>query len=133
MEQVQRSTVTLAQCGFHSIKTLEYRLREYYVDPVYYDPPPNTKRPGRHQQKQQQQQQQEDNNDDTEGNNIDENEPDIVENVPDEAIKKDKEDSNSGDQGRKRKRLLCARPFATMKGHSAFLTFATAGNNKKGG
>ena len=32
--------------------------------------------------------------------------------------------------GKKRKcnKILCARPFAQMRGHSAFLTFATAGN-----
>ena len=28
----------------------------------------------------------------------------------------------------KKRKLLCARPFGTMRGHTAFLTFATAGN-----
>ena len=29
----------------------------------------------------------------------------------------------------KRRKLLCARPFPNMRGHTAFLTFAHAGNN----
>jgi hypothetical protein len=31
----------------------------------------------------------------------------------------------------KRKKMLVARPFGTMKGHTAFLTFASAGNKKQ--
>jgi hypothetical protein len=30
----------------------------------------------------------------------------------------------------KRKKMLVARPFGTMKGHTAFLTFASAGNKR---
>mmetsp|Transcript_4152 Transcript_4152/g.6271 ORF Transcript_4152/g.6271 Transcript_4152/m.6271 type:complete len:90 (-) Transcript_4152:19-288(-) len=29
---------------------------------------------------------------------------------------------------RKNNKILCARPFSQMRGHTAFLTFATAGN-----
>ena len=31
----------------------------------------------------------------------------------------------------KRKKLLVARPFGAMRGHTAFLTFATAGNKRQ--
>ena len=60
----------------------------------------------------------------------------MVENKQDAAGREDnKVDSGNGGTllGRKWKRVLCARPFATVKGHSAFLTFATAGNLKKEG
>jgi hypothetical protein len=36
--------------------------------------------------------------------------------------------------GKKRKvtnKILCARPFSQMRGHTAYLTFATAGNAKR--
>lgn len=119
VEQVQRSIAALNQCGFHSIKTLEYRLREHYVDPVYYDPPPSDKRPGR-----------QDNEENTNGETQRDTNVQEVESERDGGGDAAKE--HDGSQGRKRKRVLCARPFATMKGHSAFLTFATAGN-KEGG
>ena len=38
-----------------------------------------------------------------------------------------KKRSNDSVKGPSRK-ILCARPFAHMRGHTAFLTFATAGN-----
>jgi hypothetical protein len=41
------------------------------------------------------------------------------------SSKKRKTDSSNGSPTRK---IRCARPFAQMRGHSAFLTFATAGN-----
>ena len=49
--------------------------------------------------------------------------------------KKSKQESNNGEErlpvNKKRKpskKLLCARPFHLIKGHSVSLTFATAGN-----
>jgi tRNA (adenine57-N1/adenine58-N1)-methyltransferase len=130
VEQVERSIRALQSCGFHSVKTMEYRLREHYVDPVFYDPPPTDKRPGRRQEQEQQEQQEQQ-------NHVPEQEEQEVTQtavVPNEQGANDDENETGGDvssQGRKRKRVLCARPFATMKGHSAFLTFATAGNGPK--
>ncbi len=37
----------------------------------------------------------------------------------------------SADSVLKRKKVLVARPFGTMRGHTAFLTFATAGNQEQ--
>ena len=36
--------------------------------------------------------------------------------------------TGGGKRRRTKKKMLCARPFAQMRGHTAFLTFATAGN-----
>ena len=38
---------------------------------------------------------------------------------------------NSSSTAVKRKKVLVARPFGTMRGHTAFLTFATAGNKRQ--
>jgi tRNA (adenine57-N1/adenine58-N1)-methyltransferase catalytic subunit len=46
MEQAQRCIAALNQKGLHSIRTLEFRLREHYVDEVDLWPPPKEKRPG---------------------------------------------------------------------------------------
>ena len=35
----------LRECGFHSIKTMEARLREYYVDDVELESPPKARLP----------------------------------------------------------------------------------------
>ena len=40
----------------------------------------------------------------------------------------DDDDGSDGNAEKPSKKMLCARPFASMRGHSAFLTFATAGN-----
>jgi tRNA (adenine57-N1/adenine58-N1)-methyltransferase len=125
VEQVQRSIHALRSCGFHSIKTMEYRLREHYVDPVYYDPPPSDKRPGRQDNNHAQEQE---TNEDTD---VNEQEAKIDANEQEANEEKEADNGDDESQGRKRKRVLCARPFATMKGHSAFLTFATAGNGPK--
>jgi hypothetical protein len=39
--------------------------------------------------------------------------------------------ASGGTSAPKRKKLLVARPFGMMRGHTAFLTFATAGNKKQ--
>jgi tRNA (adenine57-N1/adenine58-N1)-methyltransferase len=135
VEQVQRTIQALTCCGFHSIKTMEYRLREYYVDPVYYEPPPADKRPGRQDNSNNatttaaQEQTQENDND---VQKVADEKPELL--SSEREAKEENEPAKEEDvplAGKKRKRALCARPFATMKGHSAFLTFATAGNGPR--
>ena len=101
------------------MRTVEARLKEYYVDEVDVEAPPT----------------------------------DLPTILTEEALSLEKERCVNGgvlpakpkaerntvpaltsgtkeENGKKRKatKLLCARPFAQMRGHSAFLTFATAGN-----
>uniref|UniRef100_A0A7S1ZKV0 tRNA (adenine(58)-N(1))-methyltransferase n=1 Tax=Ditylum brightwellii TaxID=49249 RepID=A0A7S1ZKV0_9STRA len=44
VEQTQRAVRALSEHGFHSIRTMEVRLREYYVDEVNLEDPPSEKR-----------------------------------------------------------------------------------------
>jgi tRNA (adenine57-N1/adenine58-N1)-methyltransferase len=116
MEQTQRTVVALKQCGFHSIQTVEARLKEYYVDEIELEAPP-TDLP-------------------------------VIPTEEDSSLQKercvtggvleknDEQDVNNGVGDEEmvenvtKKRKICARPFAQMRGHTAFLTFATAGNYK---
>jgi tRNA (adenine57-N1/adenine58-N1)-methyltransferase catalytic subunit len=138
VEQTQKTIQALEASGFHSIKTLEYRLLEHYVDEVAYESPPRSKRPR------------------LPPHNVnsynqpvepivgvaDEGDNGMVGEDADEAIETDATgtelpesaaDPTSGDcneQGvlgdnKPVKKVLVARPFVTMRGHSAFLTFAT--------
>ena len=43
VEQAQRCIVALGECGFHSIKAIEVRLRENYVDEVELEMPPTNR------------------------------------------------------------------------------------------
>lgn len=43
IEQVQKTVKALQEHGFHSIRTMEVRLREHYVDDVELDSPPSAK------------------------------------------------------------------------------------------
>lgn len=115
MEQTQRTVVALKQYGFHSVQTVEARLKEYFVDEISMEDPP-TELPA----------------------------------VPtEEIVEKEKERHVAGgvvkqeSEGKPeaadvvdeptheaKKRKLCARPFSQMRGHTAFLTFATAGSYK---
>jgi tRNA (adenine57-N1/adenine58-N1)-methyltransferase len=45
VEQTQRCVTALRESGFHSIKTIEARLREYYVDDVELECPPKGRLP----------------------------------------------------------------------------------------
>ncbi len=119
MEQTQRTVAALKENGFHSLRTVEARLKEYYVNEYEMEAPPT----------------------------------DLQEVPTEEAVSLEKERQVGGTQktkesedkpvaeikvsGKKRsnesakgpsRKILCARPFATMRGHTAFLTFATAGN-----
>ena len=172
MEQTQRTVVAMRKAGFHSLKTMEFRIRENYVDEIEYELPPKEKRPrvepnttflaSTH------------NNiastatgavsggedtgaeADNEKSEISETEADqlslatagTAEDMADAAVAESGSNvaavatgkvTPSGttassaltatvNGGGKRKKILVARPFVNMRGHTAFLTFATAGN-----
>jgi tRNA (adenine57-N1/adenine58-N1)-methyltransferase len=151
VEQTQRTVSALEQAGFHSIKTMEYRLQEHYVDEYESIPPPYEKlrRPQSHNISVY---------DPNNGENNDDDDDDDEPSTPaisnkiqkesattsnhDRTVLLDVADSNNNinnndddndnitKDSRKRKRnrtIVVARPFVTMRGHTAFLTFATAG------
>ena len=120
MEQTQKTVAALKQNGFHSLRTVEARLKEYYVDECEMEKPPTDildipteesvslekeRQVGGTQKTK-------------------ENEANTAEDTKANNSKKRSNNAIS-DQSRK---ILCARPFAHMRGHTAFLTFATAGN-----
>jgi tRNA (adenine57-N1/adenine58-N1)-methyltransferase catalytic subunit len=140
VEQTQKTIQAMEAAGFHSIKTMEYRLQEHYVDEVEYEPPPTVKltRPAPHDiaAYQSANQPNEEFQDDNETDN------DVDETVGSPAVMADEtttvlaelvcdkeaEISGAVENGTNRKRkMLVARPFVMMRGHTAFLTFATAG------
>ena len=124
VEQTQRTCAALRQHGFHSLRTVEARLQEYFVSEVDMECPPFTCTP-----------------------------PNIMTDavlsvekarINGEAVVpiSSKVTDNGGvdlpvgreDNGKKRKvtnKILCARPFSQMRGHTAYLTFATAGNKPR--
>lgn len=122
VEQVQRCIAVMKERGFHSIRTLEFRLREHYVDEVKLWSPPKDKRPrlelnymhhltyvkpdGKEK-------------------TVKEKEPDTKSGAELEQLVGTQSAENDSN---KRKSMVCCRPFNSMRGHSAFLTFATAGN-----
>jgi len=124
MEQTQRTVAALRQHGFHSLRTVEARLKEYFVDEVEFDPVPTElpvipteettasmeKERSEGQPSTLQQQTKQQPKDETESSGI--------------RSKRKKIGSDSGNTNK----VLCARPFPQMRGHTAFLTFATAGN-----
>ena len=137
VEQTQKTVAALEKAGFHSMKTMEYRLQEHYVDEYEFVPPPFEKltRPEPHNTSIY-------NENNGETNDGDEAPPptipsiippkDSVTSEPHQTVNDEKNDSNNNDnaESRTRKRnrtILVARPFVTMRGHTAFLTFATAG------
>jgi len=118
MEQTQRTSAALRKHGFHSLRTVEARLKEYFVDEIEMEAPP-TDLPVIL----------------TEENASMEKERcangGVLPKKEDEKMQDAAPEETKGGVGKKRKtnsKLLCARPFAQMRGHSAFLTFATAGN-----
>jgi hypothetical protein len=143
----------LKESGFHSMKTMEFRLKEHYVDEVEYELAPKEKR-----QK-------------PAGNTAHLATGGMASEGEDTGAEADNEKSEyetEGDQAslatagtaaakvvlinnptlspaevattttvanstttttpKRAKKFLVARPFAVMRGHTAFLTFATAGN-----
>lgn len=153
VEQTQKTIQSLEACGFHSIKTFEYRLMEHYVDEVDYELPPCDKRPRPepHDVASYEQirppmvesgEEEEAGRVDLDGstvgvdltrlavtaigNEYGSNEDGVTE--ANDTTAQTKKDSTPNADGKKRKKtMLVARPFVMMRGHSAFLTFATAG------
>ena len=82
----------LKRRGFHSVRTFEVRLKEYYANRVCLEPPPKRRLVGK----------------------------------PDDKTGDHRLTLPTDDDAKKRT-LTCARPFQVMRGHTAFLTFATAG------
>jgi tRNA (adenine57-N1/adenine58-N1)-methyltransferase len=163
VEQSQRTIVAMKRCGFHSIKTMEFRLKEHYVDEVEYDLPPKEKRPKFVDPRKSQfiggdisggedtgaEADNEKSEYETEGDQESLLTAGTVEEPGDEAGATVDVSSHSLPPASvlppspapmaiptststtttlKRKKLLVARPFVMMRGHTAFLTFATAGN-----
>ena len=138
VEQSQNTIQEMKKFGFHSIKTIEVRLREHYVDDVSMEHVPTMKLPrepiipfihgmddskgassnnGDIQTKL---------GEDKEGQNQT-NKDKVAKEKIDESGKRKRDLSEQTTLSKTRK-LVCARPFATIKGHTAFLTFAYAGN-----
>jgi tRNA (adenine57-N1/adenine58-N1)-methyltransferase len=112
MEQTQRTVVALKQCGFHSIQTVEARLKEYYVDEIEMVAPPTALSEMPTQ----------------EGTSM-EKERHVSGGVMEKQSGLDTEtEVDIVPVHQEKKRKICARPFSQMRGHTAFLTFATAGS-----
>mmetsp|Transcript_10466 Transcript_10466/g.14825 ORF Transcript_10466/g.14825 Transcript_10466/m.14825 type:complete len:476 (+) Transcript_10466:141-1568(+) len=155
VEQTQRTIIAMRKAGFHSFRTIEVRLREHFVDEVELELPPKAKLPrgdatsgataastvrflstcastvsGGSTMI-------EYSGDDTGAEADNElTEAETAETEATEAIGVGAAPGADGGTGTstgtssngKRKRMVCARPFATMRGHTAFLTFCTVGN-----
>jgi tRNA (adenine57-N1/adenine58-N1)-methyltransferase len=97
IEQSQKATAAFMNNGFHSVKTIEVRLKEFYVDVVEIE-------------------------------NVTSALPFYVGPAEiDRQHKKRKAEEEEGEEKEKeqKKKVLRARPAAEMRGHTAFLTFAT--------
>lgn len=113
LEQTQRTVALLRELKFHSIRVLEARLKEYYVDDVVLEDAPGNKLPK------------------LERTGVTVPPPNTNEAKSKLTVNHSVTDSaqipaTSSVTTTTNKRKLCARPFATMRGHTAFLTFATA-------
>jgi tRNA (adenine57-N1/adenine58-N1)-methyltransferase len=133
MEQTQRTCATLRQHGFHSLRTVEARLQEYFVSEVDMECPPFTCTPP---------------NIITDAvlsvekarinGEVPISSSKVTDNGEVEQVVRgdDTKPEVIGDCSNSKKRkvtnkILCARPFSQMRGHTAYLTFATAGNAKR--
>jgi tRNA (adenine57-N1/adenine58-N1)-methyltransferase len=117
VEQSQRTIQAMKSARFHSIQTMEYRLQEHYVDDYCTIPPPRAKR--KRLQKH-----------DLQSYLVDQ--PAGNEDIKDESTQSAVQppsapESTKEEDAKETTTMLVARPFVTMRGHTAFLTFATAG------
>jgi tRNA (adenine57-N1/adenine58-N1)-methyltransferase len=118
VEQSQKVCLALKKAGFHSLQTMEYRLKEYYVDHAEYEPLPTEPRPIMRAAAD------------------DDVEPKVATtktSVPDADGKNNPDNDHLNAKAKSapplnKKRRLVARPFNSIRGHTAFLTYATAGN-----
>ena len=139
IEQAQKCIEAMKKHGFHSIKTSEFRLKENYVDEVEYEMPPMDKRQ-RVEDTRVYPREDKEIPSVTSGQDIKQEEAKAAKPVEApvattsntaadaEKSKKDKSPSQVAGTKRKSKTKLVARPFVLMRGHTAFLTFATSGN-----
>jgi tRNA (adenine57-N1/adenine58-N1)-methyltransferase len=152
VEQTQQCVTALRDNGFHSMKTVEARLKEYYVDDVELESPPKTRLPrggsgdgyG-------------DSGLEGDGHKTSESDggasvlsPYIRRRLPESLANLSEDTGAEADNERSeaeteatdekapvvtaiaapaptKRKKVCARPFSSMRGHTAFLTFATAG------
>ena len=181
VEQSQRTFLRMRQCGFHSMKTMEFRLREHYVDEVEYEMAPKEKRPRCSASSQFNgntggatsggedtgaEADNEKSEYETEGDQASLTTAGTFEDAAvaagllgeassplpgggggatpillgalptgvtsgisnNAAVAPSANGGGSGATSVKRKKVLVARPFVMMRGHTAFITFATAGN-----
>jgi len=151
VEQTQRTVQALKDYGFHSLKTIEVRLREHYVDDVELETVPTSKLPRdlnvntyvpgsssdpiQQEKKKEEQQKQalpnhissptiDSKKDETQFEEMN----DMTEYDDKSKQQIDRDDINRQQSSAKKRKMICARPFANMRGHTAFLTFAKAGN-----
>ena len=126
MEQTQRTVVALRQHGFHSLRTVEARLKEYFVDEVELEAPPTdlptilTEEVASLEKERC-----------VNGGVLPKKKKQCdtkMQDVEEPGTKSEDEMNVSRKKRKLNNKLLCARPFAQMRGHTAFLTFATAGN-----
>ncbi|GFH55902.1 tRNA (adenine57-N1/adenine58-N1)-methyltransferase catalytic subunit [Chaetoceros tenuissimus] len=125
MEQTQRTCQAMRDYGFHSLKTIEVRLREHYVDEVELEKVPTFKLPRDMNV-----------NNYVPGQSVSPVPSNNGESGPEakdmevDTNKKEEEtkDSKEVKEPVSKKRMLGCRPFSNMRGHTAFLTFAKAGN-----
>lgn len=126
VEQTQRTVEALEKACFHSIKTMEYRLQEHYVDEVEYEGPPRAKRPKfeavDHAAIAASLSAGNDATNEGTGGLENEEKDGLEEKIPETSKNAD----NGNELDRKAKKMVVARPFVMMRGHTAFLTFATA-------
>ncbi len=139
VEQSQQTIQEMKKYGFHSIKTIEVRLREHYVDNVSMERVPTTKLPrepiipyvpgaptdvsdSRGESKADVSKVKEKAKDEATGA--------IKQSGSNKRSLSPSQDENDAKKHKATgpKEMLCARPFQTIKGHTAFLTFAHAGN-----
>ncbi|KAL7550476.1 hypothetical protein ACHAWF_013698 [Thalassiosira exigua] len=122
MEQTQRTVAALRQNGFHSLRTVEARLKEYYVDEARMEAPPTdlpvilTEETSSLEKER------------CATGGLPPKNDDANRGVEQDSTPKATKEPATSSKKRKGNKILCARPFAQMRGHTAFLTFATAGN-----
>jgi len=117
IEQSQKCTAALMENGFHSVKTVEVRLKEFYVDvvekvqvtptlPFYYGAVEIDRR-------------------------VKKRKAGELEEEEGGEKKGEKKGEEKGGKEEEKERIVRARPAAEMRGHTAFLTFATRCINKQ--
>jgi tRNA (adenine57-N1/adenine58-N1)-methyltransferase len=149
VEQSQKTIEVLKTLGFHSIKTMEFRIKEHYVDDAEYELPPREKRlrvtshsgpPCGPRTTVGETSAGEDTGAEADNEKSEyETEGDLAGARNTMASTNAEDNKEESPPSRaitfavtsttpKRRKVLVTRPFVTMRGHTAFLTFCTAGN-----